>query len=551
LLHNFGSKPSTNKETAIRVLLINPEFPLSFWTLGETLKQTGRKTLLPPLGLLTVAALLPPSWELRLVDLNTRALTALDWLWADLVMITGMIIQRQGVLNLIHEARERGKITAVGGPYATSLSQEVMEAGVDFLVRGECEDTISHFLSKLELGQRGSIIEADQKPALTASPVPRFDLAAPEDYLAMGIQTSRGCPFDCEFCDIVSLYGRKPRYKDPHQVIAELEALYRLGWRREVFISDDNFIGNPDQARAILTRLIPWMENRGGPFPFWTQTSVNLGQDKEMLDLLTAANFSYVFLGVETPDIAILSSAHKHQNIKNPLGQSLAAINANGLSMVASFVIGFDAEKPGAGDRICEFVEKMSIPVIMLNLLQPLPNTKLWERLKKAQRLLPQQTDRNVHGLQFNYLPSRPQEEILSEYIRATDRLFEPSRYLARVYRYYLNMRPTRRALGLRPGEKKTAPNPTIQEFPSLRRRNHDWVTLIEMIWRQGIRPHYRWQFWRQLLGICRQNPSRLDSYLIACAMGEDLFALREDILLMGRGGLLPAGRQRALGPIV
>ncbi len=308
-------------------------------------------------------------------------------------MITGMIIQRQGILNLMREARERGKIIVVGGPYATSLSQEVMEAGADFLVRGECEHTMSHLLSKLELGRRGSIIETDQKPALTASPVPRFDLAVLGDYLTMGIQTSRGCPFDCEFCDIVSLYGRKPRYKDPAQVIAELEALYRLGWRGEVFISDDNFIGNLDQARAILTRLIPWMQDRGEPFSFWTQTSVNLGQHQEMIDLLTAANFGYVFLGVETPDPEILNRAHKYQNLKNPLGQSLAAINANGLSMIASFVIGFDGEKPGAGDRICEFVEELGLPVMMLNLLQPLPNTRLWERLKKEQRLLPQQTD--------------------------------------------------------------------------------------------------------------------------------------------------------------
>ena len=534
----------------MRVLLVNPEFPLSFWTLGETLKQTGRKTLLPPLGLLTVAALLPSSWELRLADLNTRALTASDWLWADLVMITGMIIQRQGVLNLIHEARERGKITAVGGPYATSLSQEVMEAGVDFLVRGECEHTMSHFLSKLELGQRGSIIEADQKPALTDSPVPRFDLATPEDYLTMGIQTSRGCPFDCEFCDIASLYGRKPRYKDPEQVMSEIEALYRLGWRREVFISDDNFIGNPNQARSILRRLIPWMQSHGEPFCFWTQTSVNLGQDREMIDLLTAANFSHVFLGVETPDPDILTRAHKHQNVKNPLGQSLAAINANGLSMVASFVIGFDGEKPGAGDRICEFVEELGIPVMMLNLLQPLPNTKLWKRLKKEQRLLPPQTDGDFQGLQFNYLPSRPQEEILAEYVRAIDRMYEPSRYLARVYRYYRTMRPTRRALGLQTGEEKTARNRTTKELPSLRSRSREWATLIEMIWRQGIRPSYRWQFWRQLLGIYRHNPSRLKSYLIACAMGEDLFALREGILKMGQGGLLPEGRRPALGPL-
>jgi radical SAM superfamily enzyme YgiQ (UPF0313 family) len=534
----------------MRVLLVNPKLPLSFWTLGETLKQTGRRTLLPPLGLLTVAALLPSSWEFRLVDLNTRAFTESDWQWADLVMITGMIIQRQGVLNLIREARERGKNTVVGGPYATSLSREVIEVGADILVRGECEDTIPRLLAALGAEPRGSIIESDQKPLMTASPVPRFDLLTLDDYVVMGIQTSRGCPFDCEFCDIVSLYGRKPRYKDPGQVMSELEALYRLGWRREVFISDDNFIGNPNQARSILRRLIPWMESHGEPFGFWTQTSVNLGQDREMIDLLTAANFSHVFLGVETPDPDILTRAHKHQNVKNPLGQSLAAINANGLSMVASFVIGFDGEKPGAGDRICEFVEELGIPVMMLNLLQPLPNTRLWERLQKEKRLLPDQTDGDFYGLRFNYLPSRPQEEILAEYVRAIYRLYEPSRYLARAYRYYLNMRPTRRALGLQTGEEKTARNRTGKELPSLRSRSRAWATLLEMIWRRGIRPPYRGQFWRQLVGMYRQNPSRLKPYLIHCAMGEDLFALREDMLKIGQGSLLPEGRRPALGPL-
>ena len=189
------------------------------------------------------------------------------------------------------------------------------------------------------------MIEEDGKPEMTVSPVPRFDLITLDDYIAMGIQTSRGCPFDCEFCDIVSLYGRKPRYKDPGQVIAELETLYHLGWRGVVFISDDNFIGNQDHARAILNRLIPWMEAHGEPFSFWTQASVNLGQDREMIDLLTAANFGFVFLGVETPEPDILRAAGKYQNLRNSLQDSLATINANGLNLIASFIIGFDGEQ--------------------------------------------------------------------------------------------------------------------------------------------------------------------------------------------------------------
>jgi len=360
----------------MKVLLIYPKFLPSFWTLAETCKFGNRKALLPPLGLMTVAALLPGTWEFRLADLNAHALTPDDWQWADLVMISGMMIQREGVLSLVREAKDRGKTVAVGGPYATSLPQEVLRAGADFLVLGEAEDTIPSLLAALELGKPGVVIEAAQKPEMTSSPVPRFDLVTFDDYVTMSIQTSRGCPFDCEFCDIVSLFGRKPRYKDPDQIIAELETLSRLGWRRDVFFSDDNFIGNKDHARAILNRLIPWMQDHSEPFGFWTQTSVNLGRDREMIDLLTAANFAYVFLGVETPEPDILRATGKFQNLRTPLGETLATINANGLNMVASFIIGFDGEQSGAVDRIQRFVEEYSIPIVMINLLEPLPNTR-------------------------------------------------------------------------------------------------------------------------------------------------------------------------------
>ncbi len=514
----------------MKVLLINPEIPLSFWSLGESCASFGRRTLMPPLGLLTVAALLPQTWEFRLADLNTGRITDADWQWADLAMVSGMVIQRQGVLRLIREAKGKDKTVVVGGPYATSLSQEVLEAGADFLVRGEGETAIPRLVAALEVSQPGGIIQEDHKPAMATSPVPRFDLVKLKDYLTMGIQTSRGCPFDCEFCDIVSLYGRKPRYKDPEQIIAELDIIYRLGWRGEVIICDDNFIGNKDHARAILNRLIPWMQSHGEPFGFWTQTSVNLGQDQELIDLLTAANFSYVFLGVETPEPEILRSVRKFHNISNPLGQSLAAINANGLSMIASFVMGFDGETKGAGERICAFVEELGLPVVMVNLLQALPKTRLWDRLEQEGRLLASQTTGDSYGLEFNYLPSRPQEEILEEYVQAIDRLYEPSRYLERVYRYYLAMRPTRQASGLSAGEQGPA-RPQSVPVTSSRGAWRQGVVVVRLIWRQGIRPRHRGQFWKQLLGIYRQNPSRIRTYLSACGIGENLFALRRDIL--------------------
>ncbi|MFZ5448743.1 MAG: B12-binding domain-containing radical SAM protein [Thermodesulfobacteriota bacterium] len=529
----------------MRVLLVNPQMPESFWSLRQSCILSGRKTLLPPLGLLTVAALLPPEWELRLADLNTRALTSEDWQWTDLVMATGMIIQQQGVLNLIREAKERRKIVVAGGPYVTGFPQEALEAGTDFLVQGEGETTIPRLLAALREKKPGEVITEDGKPEMTISPVPRFDLLNFDDYLTMGIQTSRGCPFDCEFCDIVSLYGRKPRYKNPHQVIAELETLYRLGWRRDVFISDDNFIGNQDHARSILNYLIPWMQDHGEPFGFWTQTSVNLGQNREMIDLMTAANFSHVFVGAETPEPEILQSVGKHQNLRNPLSQSLATINANGLSMIVSFIIGFDGEKSGAMDRIVEFVEKLGTPIVMINILQPLPNTKLWKRLEDEGRLLQGKTSGDSYGFILNFIPSRPQAEILEEYVRGIDRLYEPSRYLARAYQYFLNMRPTRRALAKQAGENGAAAPKNSKTPPARKSAGSELALLLRMIWEQGIRPNYRGQFWRQLWGIYRHNPSRLKGYLLTCFMGLDLFALRLEILERWGSAKSPAGCDR------
>jgi len=518
----------------MRGLLINPEFSHSFWSMKDLCDLAGCKTLMAPLGLITVAALLPGDWEFRLADLNARPLCPDDWDWAEIVMLSGMIVQRKGLLHLIREAKQRRKTVVVGGPYATSVPQEIMEAGADFLVQGEGETTIPLLLAAWRAGATHGVIEPDGRPEMTLSPVPRFDLLHLGDYNTLGIQTSRGCPFNCEFCDIVNLYGRKPRYKSPDQVLAEMELLFKLGWRREILICDDNFIGNQTHARAILKKLIPWMQSHGEPFSFWTQVSANLGNHTAMVDLLTAANFGNVFIGVESPDEAVLVGNRKYQNLKNPLGQSLNNISANGLGVLPSFIMGFDQETKGAGDRICAFVEEHNLPAVMLNLLQALPNTALWDRLKQENRLTETGVSADMIEASFNFLPTRPAAEILAEYIRTVDYLYEPTKYLARTYRYYLAMRPTRAAAG-----KPKVPGRGKQKdrLPSLARRN-DLLGLLKLFWRQGIVADYRRQFWRQLVGIYRQNPSRLAKYLTQCAIGENLFPIRKSLLARaGRSG--------------
>ena len=509
----------------MRALLICPEFPLSFWSFRKSSRLRGSKTINPPLGLITVAALLPSEWELRLVDLNTRSLTGEDWQWADLILISAMYIQRDGLVALVREAKLRGKTVVAGGPYPTSLPEAVLEAGGDFVVRGEGENTMPLLLEAMRHGKTG-IIENNEKPDLTTSPIPRFDLLRLEDYASFTIQTSRGCPFDCEFCDVVNLFGRTPRYKTPQQVIAELETLYRLGARGSAFICDDNFIGSKKQARALLQEITPWLRSRGEPFTFLTQASVNLGQDLEMIDLMTAANFDKVFIGIESPDENVLQISHKFHNIKNPLVESLQNIQRNGLAVIGSFIIGLDGEKKGAGERICAFMEQTAIPMAMLGVLQAAPHTRLWHRLEREGRLRQDTGDDLGTFSAMNFEPDRSEADIMQEYVDAWGYLYEPSRYLARAYRCFLAMRPAPRAQAAVAG----GPPPQGGVFDrgmTWRRILTELKAFFQIIWWQGVRTPYRRQFWTQMIRLWRQNPTRFVQYIVTCAVGEDLFNMR------------------------
>lgn len=526
----------------MRALLINPEFPKFFWSMQQLCYIHGCKSSTAPLGLITVAALLPPHWQLRLVDLNTSRLTEADWEWAEVVLLSAMAVQRASLLALVREAKARGKTVVAGGPYPSTIPEEVMAAGCDFLARGEAEGLLPDILEGLRQGKTGSIFEAREKPDLSSSPIPRFDLLRPADYLSISIQTTRGCPFDCEFCDVVSLFGRKVRTKKPEQVIAELETLYRLGGVKHIFIADDNFIGNKAYARQLLHQIIPFMKERGEPFSFITQASVNLGQNLDIIDLMTEANFDSIFVGVESPDEEVLQRAHKRQNVSGNLADSLRNINANGLSLIASFILGMDGETSGAGDRIVEFAEAVDLPIVMLNMLFPLHKTRLWHRLQEEGRLREELVDkwleRKAPEMDYHthifFEPCRPEDEIVGEYFRMVDRLLEPSAYLARAYRSILAMRPTRSALAATNGLTLAPAGPPHRE--TLGDLLQDIRRLLRLSFSQGVKSSYRRQFWRQLYGIWRRNPSRLVRYLKICAYGEDLFLFRKALLQEIRG---------------
>lgn len=507
----------------MHALLLYPALPLSFWSFPKIIELHGAKALSAPLGPITVAALLPADWDIKFIDLNVRELTEEDWLWADIIMLSGMIVQRHELKKIIKDAKRRSKLTVAGGPYPSLMPDELIEAGCDFVVRGEAENTMHLLLDVIHSGNSGQIIENNEKPDLAVTPLPRYDLIHLDDYLQFLVQTTRGCPFGCEFCDIAGLYGKQPRCKSPDQIISELEYLFQLGARGDVLIADDNFIANTMNAKALCRKLIEWNRKHREPFAFSTQASVNLGQDMEMIDLMTSANFGEVFIGIETPDEDILKANEKYQNVGNPLVESIDTITRNGLSIIGSFIIGFDNEKKGAGKRICDFVERTNIPIIMPNVLSAPPGTKLWHRLIKEGRC----TDKNLqlHTGETNlclpnFTPTRPVEEIMEEYIEIWEYLYHPRRFLERTYKYCLAIRPTRRALAAEKNDP-SASEPAFTRNIPITRYFRDMLVFLHHVWIHGIVSSHKLQFWKQLYGIRKHNPSRLRKYIGHCICGE------------------------------
>ncbi|MGK7905321.1 MAG: B12-binding domain-containing radical SAM protein [Hormoscilla sp.] len=494
----------------MRVLLLYPLFPKTFWSYEKVIELINRKVLLPPLGLVTVAAILPQEWEFKLVDRNVRPVTESEWEWADLVIISAMIVQKEDLLYLIREAKGRGKPVAVGGPYATSVPEVPSEAGADYLILDEGEITLPMFVEAVRRGDRGGTFRASEKPDVTETLVPRFDLLELDAYDTMSVQFSRGCPFQCEFCDIIVLYGRKPRTKTPQQLLAELEYLRQLGWTRAIFMVDDNFIGNKRNVKLLLKELKVWQAEHQYPFNFTTEASVDLAQDQELMDLMVECNFKSVFLGIETPDEASLTLTKKFQNTRDSLAESVEAIARSGMRVMAGFIIGFDGESKGAGDRIVRFVEQTAIPAAMLGMLQALPNTALWHRLEKEGRLLSKESNGNPQGALMNFIPTRPIEDIAREYIEAFCTLYDASNYLDRTYRYFMMM-----------GPPKCHPPAKFISLVDLR-------ALMIVIWRQGIKRKTRWKFWHHLYSILKHNPGVWQHYVTTCAHNEHYLEYRQ-----------------------
>jgi radical SAM superfamily enzyme YgiQ (UPF0313 family) len=481
---------------ATKVLLISPRFAgRTFLSLEAVCEIYGGRAMTAPLGLITVAAMLPPSWDCRLVNRNTEELTDADIDWADLVMIGGMMPQRSDILDLIDVVHARGKPVVVGGPDVTS-SPEAYEAA-DFRVLGEAEGIIGVFLQAWEAGERSGRFEAEKFTAdVTTTPVPRFDLLKRQQYTFYGVQFSRGCPFTCEFCDIIELYGRVPRFKTTAQMLAELDTLYRMGYRGTLDFVDDNFIGNKKAVKAFLPHLIEWQKAHGYPFSLNTEASINLADDDVLLELMREANFCSIFVGIESPEADTLVSMQKKQNTRRVLADNIHKLYGAGILVVAGFILGFDTEREGVADSMIDCIEATSIPVCQLGLLFALPGTQLTRRLVRERRLFSvsyQQRrvaevgvgDQCVSGLNFE--TKRPRRDILVDYRRVLDRIYSPDAFFGRVGNVAMMLR--RPVL-----DRSNDRDPPPKLMFGVPRR--DLLMLWRIVWRLAVRqPRAFWPF--------------------------------------------------------
>jgi radical SAM superfamily enzyme YgiQ (UPF0313 family) len=492
-----------------KILLIHPEFPTTYWSFEHALPFIGKKASLPPLGLMTVAAMLPAAdYEARLVDLNVTPLALEDLLWADLVFISAMIVQKKSFDRITRLCREYGKPVVAGGPYPISMFEQI--EGVNHFVLDEAELTLPRFLRDLEEGRPERVYRDPGKPDLGQTPVPRFDLIDVAAYDSMPLQYSRGCPYNCEFCDIIEMFGRVQRTKSPAQFLRELDAVLATGFRGGVFIVDDNFIGNRRKTRELLAAVAGWQKEHGHPFPLSTEASIDLAQDEELLDLMVEAGFVMVFVGIETPDEATLAFTQKSQNLKAGILDSVRKIQARGIEVTGGFIVGFDTDTADIYQRQIDFIQQAGIPVAMVGLLNALPNTQLGRRLQDEGRLLADTSGNNTHILRLNFVPRRPEQEVVAGYKRVLATLYSPANYFQRCAELLRRM----------PSHSRSA-------------REVDWSgirALLRSVVRQTF-SSYGWRYLMFLAGAARRRPARFPDAVAYAIKGHHLFTITSEIL--------------------
>jgi radical SAM superfamily enzyme YgiQ (UPF0313 family) len=423
----------------MRVLLVYPEYPDTFWSFKHAVPFISRKAAHPPLGLLTIASMLPKHWEKKLVDMNVTSLKDADLEWADTVMISGMLVQRASADEVIARAKTLSKTVVGGGPLFSVQPEDFPT--VDHIVVGEAENVMADLVAGLERHDAKRIYSSDQRPDLSVTPIPDWDLLDFKHYASMCVQYSRGCPHNCDFCDIIVLNGRIPRTKGCDQLIAEFESLYERGWRGTTFVVDDNFIGNRKKVKALLPRVIEWMKARKRPFELLTEASLGLADDEELMDLMAEAGFTKVFLGIESPSEESLAECNKLQNKNRDMVASVKKIQNKGMEVMGGFIIGFDSDTPSIFERQLAFIQKSGVATAMVGLLTAVPGTKLYSKLKAQGRLLRMSTGDNTDG-SLNFVPTMDREVLLRGYRRLLHTIYSHREYYDRVLTLLREHRP-------------------------------------------------------------------------------------------------------------
>ena len=471
----------------MNVLLVYPEFPDSFWSFKHALPFINKRASHPPLGLLTVAAMLPPTWQLRLVDLNVRELSATALAWADIVFISAMGVQRESVERVISLC-QRERIPMVGGGSLFSAQPEQFSA-VTHLVLGEAEVSLPEFLRDLQGGCARHLYQTRDFADLHTSPIPRWDLVNFDDYGTLSTQFSRGCPFDCEFCDITALFGRRPRTKKASQIIAELDTLYDLGWRGGVFFVDDNFIGNKRQLKTeLMPALVERHRTRPG-FQFNGQASINLADDAELMKMMVDVGFDSVFVGIETPNQESLAECAKKQNLGRDMKADVRGMQQAGLQVQAGFILGFDSDTPGTFERLTEFIQLTGITTAMVGLLQAIPGTRLYNRLKEAGRLVELGSGYAVNGT-TNIVPLMDLGVLRTRYTELLHRLYSPKDYYQRVHLFLRVYRL-----------------PKLQIRWETRYQLRQWWAFVIASVRLGVAGKERFEYWKLLVWTALRRP--------------------------------------------
>ncbi|MDO9333574.1 MAG: B12-binding domain-containing radical SAM protein [Dehalococcoidales bacterium] len=484
----------------MKVLLVYPEYPDTFWSFKHALKVVFKKAAHPPLGLLTVAAMLPTEWDKKLIDMNTQALKDKDIKWADYVFISAMVVQRESVTATITRCKALGKKVVAGGPLFTTEYEEFGE--VDHLVLDEAEITLPRFLKDIEAGTAKRIYTSKERPDITKTPIPAWSLIKMGKYTTMNIQYSRGCPYDCEFCDIVTLNGHTPRTKTTKQVINELEALQDAGWHGSVFIVDDNFIGNKRKLKEeILPALIKWRKTKKFAPSLFTEASINLADDDELMRLMVEAGFDRVFIGIETPNEESLIECNKLHNKNRDLVAAVKSIQAQGMEVQGGFIVGFDSDPASIFQRQIEFIQKSGIVTAMVGLLNAPRGSRLYERLKKENRLLKKGTGDNT-DCSINFVPKMHLDTLINGYKQIMNTIYAPKYFYERIKTFLKEFKPRH------------------YEVKFYQVRFYHIVGLVRSFWILGVVDKGRKYFWRFILPILFKRPKFFPLSLILSVYG-------------------------------